>query len=55
MNTKRQVPVAGLALVVMAAGVVTVSPEFTRETVGDFTPIQLPDTLAGLGDAASGH
>ena len=55
MNTKKQVPTGSLALVVMAAGVVTACPEFTVETVGEFTPSQLPDTLMGLGDPTSSH
>jgi hypothetical protein len=55
MNTKRQVPAWSLALVVMAAGVVTASSEFVAEQVGEFTPIRLPDMLKGFGDPASSH
>ena len=44
-----------MALVVLAAGVVTAWPEFTVETVGEFAPVQLPDTLIGLGSSTSSH
>jgi len=55
MNTKRQVPARSLALVVMAAGVVTASAESAAEKNGEFTPIRLPDILSGLGDPVSSH
>ena len=53
MKTKRQVPARRLALVVMAAGVVTATPEFVVETVGEFTPIRSLDTLLSFGDPTS--
>ena len=53
MNTKRQVPARRLALVVMAAGVVTASPEFAAETVGEITSVRLSDILTGFSDLAS--
>ena len=55
MKTKRQVPARSLALVAMAAGGVTASPEFAVETVGEFTPIQLSDTLLSFSDPTSGQ
>ena len=55
MNTKRQMPTRSLALVVMAAGVATASPEFAVETVGEFTPIRLSDTLLSFSDPTSGY
>jgi len=55
VTTKRQVPARNLALVVMAAGVVTASPEFVMEKVGEFMPLRLPDILMGHGDPASSH
>jgi len=55
MNTQRQVPARSLALVVVAAGVATASPEFAVETVGEFTPIQLSETLLSFSNPTSGH
>jgi hypothetical protein len=55
MNTNKQVPTGSLALVVMAAGVVTACPEFTVETVGELTLCQVPDIPMGLGEPASSH
>jgi hypothetical protein len=55
MNTNRQVPLGSLALVVMAAGTVTASPEFAAEKVGEFTPIRLPDIPLKPGDTVSSH
>jgi hypothetical protein len=55
MNAKRQVPARSLALVVMAAGVVTASPEFAVETVGEFAPMRLADTLLSFSGPTSGH
>jgi len=55
MSISRQVPARTLALVVMAAGVATASPEFTVDAIGEFTPIPLPDTLRSLSDQTSGY
>ena len=55
MDTKRQVPARRLALVVMAAGVVTTTPEFTMETAGEFRRRRLSDTLLSFCGATLGH
>jgi hypothetical protein len=55
MSISRQVPVRSLALVVMAAGVATASPEFTVDAIGEFTPIPLSDMLRSLSDSTPGY
>gem|GEM_PF-2767019 len=55
MKISLPVQVKNLALVAMAAGVVTASPEFTLEAAGEFTPIRLSDILSGSGEPGLGH
>jgi hypothetical protein len=47
MSIIRQTSAESLALVVMAAGVVTVSPDFTLDTAGKRPLVRLSDTLSG--------
>jgi hypothetical protein len=55
MKTKRQVPAWSLALVVMAAGVATASPELSVDAIGAPVPIPLSDTPYRLSDPTPGH
>ncbi len=53
MKISGPLPTGSLALVVVAAGVVTVSPEFALDAVSEFTPLRLSDALLSLGSVAA--
>jgi hypothetical protein len=55
MKISRLGPAGSLALVVLAAGVVTACLEFPAETVSELASARLPDTLMALGDPTPGY
>jgi hypothetical protein len=50
MKIAHRLPAGSPALVVMAAGVVTASSEFTLDAVDEYTPVRLADSLLNLSD-----